>query len=50
VDWFYAKVPEEVKPDFVQNIVAGEWAERDPAAATTWLTEHGFNPSEMLKR
>ncbi|MEM7383378.1 MAG: sigma-70 family RNA polymerase sigma factor [Verrucomicrobiota bacterium] len=49
VDWFYAKVPEAVKQDFIRGVVAGEWAERDPAAARSWLTEHGFNPDEMIK-
>ncbi len=48
VDWFYAKIPEPVKPDFIRGIVAGEWAERDPAAARAWLVEHGFDPNTLL--
>jgi RNA polymerase sigma factor (sigma-70 family) len=50
VDWFYPKVPAEMKEHFVRGLVGEGWAQRDREAAVSWLQENGFNPDEIIQQ
>ena len=50
IDWFFEKVPKEVQPDFIKNLVGRDWAERDLEAATAWLEEKGMNPNDYIQQ
>ena len=49
VDWFFPKVPDEMREHFLKGLVGGGWAQRDRAAASQWLQDNGFDPDEIIQ-
>ena len=43
VDWFFDKIPDHMREEFVTELVREEWAEKDPESAAAWLKENGFD-------
>jgi|GEM_PF-2272798 len=42
VDWFWPRVPEERRAEFVSRFVTGKWASEDQESAEKWLLEQGY--------
>lgn len=49
LDWFWPKVPAELRPEILERFVAGKWAKADRAAAEAWLAKHGIATSDVPK-
>jgi len=49
VDWFYPRVSDEMRMNFVRGMVGHGWAKRDREAAVRWLKEHNYDPNEIIK-
>jgi hypothetical protein len=47
LEWFWPKVPAELRPEILERFVAGKWAKVDRGAAETWLAKHGIATSDV---
>ena len=42
VDWIWARLPADQRPEFLTGEIAGAWAREDEVAAAAWQAKHGI--------